>query len=266
MGDPPPIDRLLRGVSTHHTQTIRDAWRALLSDKGTALPSVLQKLDTKAWSENPRGPLARYFGVLLSLLAELDLEIFASEIDRLARTNLHPAHARTLSLMAQRIGETPAAEIGPGSPVYISADGVDGAWIVHRLSRWAETPGLDLGQVLRIDVIAADAALDYLGRYQILYSGIVLTWPIHRPRNPVLRWAGDLRREFTFYHEVGHHASGHLEGGSIEEQEDEADAYAIHAMRRAHPIVFALLTPLIFTLRGIIRLLRATGKNRSSSP
>lgn len=263
MADTRSINRLLRGVSMHHTQTIRDAWRDLMSDPQTALPAVLQKLGSDAWSDNPRGPLASYFGVLLSLLADLDPDIFASEIDRLSSTDLHPDHRRTLSLMARRVRETPVAEIGPGIPVYISADLPDHAWIHDCLSCWAETPGLDLDHILRIDVIAAEAELDYLGRYQIFFSGIVLTWPKHRPRNPVLRWGRDLRREFTFYHEIGHHASGHLEGGSIEEQEDEADAYAIDAMRRAHPVIFVMFKPLFFVICRLRNAVRPGRKDRA---
>lgn len=255
VAETPPINRLLRGISTNHTATVRDAWRDLMSDKDAALPAVLEKLKSNACSDNPRGPLARYFGALLSLLADLNQDVFAAEIDRLSAVDLHPAHQRTLSLMAQRVMETPATVIGPDIPVFISSDLTDTGWITDRLSHWADTPGLDIEEVLRIDVISAEADLDYLGLYQILYSGIVLTWPKSRPHNPLLRWARELRCKFTFYHEVGHHASGHLEGGSIKEQEDEADTYAIKAMRRAHPVIFALLAPLIVVLRRVIRAL-----------
>ena len=84
-----PIDRLLRGISTGHVETVRDAWRALLDGGAASVPAVLDKLDSEAWTENPRGPRARYFGVLLALLDELDPAVFARELERLQAGELH---------------------------------------------------------------------------------------------------------------------------------------------------------------------------------
>ena len=250
-------------MSSGHAETIRDAWRDLLNDKQVALPAVLAKLNSPAWSDNPRGPLAKYFGILLSLLDELDRPAFATEIARLAKTQLHPAHHRTLAFLSQRLQDTPTAWIGQGIPVYVAADLPDHDRLCQRLAHWAKTPGLALDKVTRVDVIADHPDLDYLGLYRIQFSGIVLTWPKTQSRNPVLRWWGDFRREFTFYHEIGHPASGHLEGGSIKEQEDEADAYARAQQRRARPVVTTLLRIALWPVYWVFRLLKLLPKDRS---
>ena len=79
----PPLERLLRGISTNHVETVRDAWRALLADGAPSVPAVLDKLDSAAWKDRPRGPTGPYLGLLLALLDELDPAAFVAEIDRM---------------------------------------------------------------------------------------------------------------------------------------------------------------------------------------
>lgn len=147
------LQRLLRGVSTNHTPTIRDAWRALLVQDGAA-EAVQRTLASLSWSDNSRGPAARYFGVLLALWAELDTEMFRAEVARLRRVKLHPYHRRTLDLMARRADAPPAAFLGDRLPLFIASEFSDRSGIAATITNWSTTPNLSLDQITRIDVIA----------------------------------------------------------------------------------------------------------------
>lgn len=232
----PAVDRLLSGVSTGHVETVRDAWRELLQDGGNSITQIQRKLMSSAWAENPRGPLAEYFGVLLSILSELDASAFEEEVSRLQRVKLHPMHRRTLDILSQRISDEPATHIAGRVPVFIASDIADRSVVVRNIEGWSKTRGLSLNNVTRIDVISRRPELDYLGKYNVLFSGIILTWPINSASGIKLWWRR-LDAEFTFYHEVGHHVSGHVEGGQVVEQEEEADEYARLMMRNSRPVL-----------------------------
>ena len=250
------IDRLLRGISTGHVETVRDAWRALVTQGDAAVPIVLGKLASPAWSDNPRGPRHRYLGVLLALLDELDPGAFRTETERLLGASLHPVHRKTVEILAGRGADAPAAHVGPGIPVYVARDIEDHRQVLDNLARWSRTRGLALANVTRIDVIARHPGLDYLGLYNLFFSGIILTWPTNRVRGPALWWRR-IDAEFTFYHEVGHHACGHTEGGSVAEQEKEADDYARKIFRRAHPVPAGVARAILFPLKPLLRALVA---------
>ncbi|WP_170516832.1 hypothetical protein [Ruegeria atlantica] len=230
------INRLLRGISTDHVETVRDAWRALMADQEKSVPQVQRKLASCAWTSNPPGPLPKYLGVLLALLSEIDLEVFRQEITRLGKGKLHPVHRRTLDLMAKRLEDTPSTFLTETIPVFIADDVADPLRVTRNLQRWSKTKGLSLKDVTRIDVIVERPELDYLGSYNLFFSGIILTAPTTRPKGLDL-WLQTSEGEFTFYHEVGHHFHKHIEGGQIEEQEQEADDCARTMMRSSQPVL-----------------------------
>ncbi|MEM9342824.1 MAG: hypothetical protein AAGA87_07245 [Pseudomonadota bacterium] len=65
-------------------------------------------------------------------------------------------------------------------------------------------------------------------------------------------WTVRFRAEFTFYHEVGYHVCGHVEGGTVAEQEREADAYAAWMLWRPRPVlrlVRLMLLPVLWLLK-----------------
>lgn len=249
----PPVDNLLRGISTHHAQTVRDAWRELLEQGEQSVASVRSKLATSKWEEPPEGPLSSYLGILLAVLDELDSDAFRQELERLLKGKLHPINRKTLVFLWKRVMDNPAASIGAGVPVYVSADIENRRTIIKSLERWIRTPGLSLDSVTRIDVIAR-SDLDYLGKYNIHTSTIVLTWPARRVWG-VHRWLQVLLTESVFYHEVGHHVLGHLEGGQVAEQEKKADDYAASMMRKSHPVLTQIFMRVV---RPVARAIRRT--------
>lgn len=255
----PAIERLLRGISTDHVETVRDAWQEILQDGDNSIREVQGKLASSAWSENPRGPLTKYFGILLSILDELDASTFEKEIERLRTSKLHPMHAKTLDILSRRILENPATHVADKIPVFVASDIEDRSVVVRNIETWSKTKRLSLDNVTRIDVIARRPELDYLGRYNLFFSGIILTWPTGTARGVKLWW-WRLNAEFTFYHEVGHHVSGHIEGGHVAEQEKEADEYARSMMRNSRPVLTLIGRMLLWPLRPLLK--RAIASSR----
>lgn len=243
-----PINRLLPGIASRHVETTRDAWRALLNDGDTSTQAILAKLDSPSWAEPPRGPSAEYLGILLAALNEIDPDTYVTEIERLQRSTLHPLHLKTLEVMQARMSDQPLGDIAHHIPVYVSEKITDRQSVYDTLRKWSGTNGLSLKNVTRVDVVAEDGQKDYLGKYSLYFSSIILVWPEPSPSR-LVSWVLNRRVEHTFYHEVGHHVSGHLEGGSVVEQEKEANAFALKMMCRAHP--FISLGVLLFYLPAI---------------
>ena len=102
--------------------------------------------------------------------------------------------------------------------------------------------------------------MDYLGRYRINYSSIVLTGPGMKYRG-IRKLFYKLTAEFTFYHEAGHHALGHLEYGQDEDQERAANHFARICYRNSHPIFTGigriLLKPVVPIVRHQLRKSKA---------
>ena len=193
--------------------------------------------------------------MLLALLHELDSNAFKAEIEKLRGEPLHALHRRTVELMAERHGDRMFGRIGDDIPVYISNE-IDHPHEVFRyLQRWSRTPGLETLDVTRIDVIAFHPELDYFGRYNIFYDGLVLTWQ-NEAQPGFARWWRKTKAELTFYHEVGHHHFQHRESGQVEEQEREADEYKRLMFRNAHPILIPVLAVFYFPVLFTSKLLR----------
>lgn len=190
-------------------------------------------------------------GSLLALLSELDGEAFAAAIEKLRGRKLNAMHACTVEVMAGRLDDdAPVVRVGPGVPVHVAKDVPNRARVAAEIEKWSHTPGLDLDQVARVNVIMQVPGMDYLGRYNLFFSGIILVWP-GSGAGP--EWLGRLIREHVFCHEVGHHACGHIEGGQVTEQEREADDFAGRMMRAAHPVLIPAARWVFWPLRGWAR-------------
>lgn len=230
------LNRLLRGISTGHVQTVRQAWRDLLDERKLATPFVREKLRSEIWREKPLGQSSSFLGVLLALLHELDADEFKKEIERLRAEALHPLHRQTVEMLAKRQGDQVFGKINGQVPVYVSREVEQPDLVFKYLQRWSQTRNLALSNVTRVDVIAHHPEMDYLGAYCLFFDGIVLTW-----QNEISfefpSWLRKLRTELTFYHEVGHHYCQHGEGGQVEKQEREANDYMRLMFNNAHPFL-----------------------------
>lgn len=253
------LNRLLRGVATDDNATTQTAWIALRKAGKAAVPEILGKLDSVAWAQKPKGAGARYFGILLFLLSELDRPAFHAEVHRLSTQPLHRVFRVIVDGWSDRYAREPAGSIDAGVPVYISPELSDSQpLILRKLEKWSRTRGLGLDELTRIDVVKMRPEFDYAGLYQILYSSIIICWPEpdsggqrkwwHVPKRVLDRAFTSFRTELTFYHEAGHHALGHLEGGQQLQQEEDADRFAKDAYRRAHWKMIWTVRILLFPL------------------
>ncbi len=194
-----------------------------------------KNLAASALSEPPRGAGEGFFSLLLALLHELDAEAFRRELVRLRSAPIHVLHRRAVEIMGRRHGDRVVGRLGGGAPIYIADEIPDAQTILAYLERWSATPGLDIARITRIDVIMRLPEMEYLGKYNLQFDGIVLTWE-GGARNALARWWRKVMMEMTFYHEVGHHHFQHGEFGQVEDQEREADEYSKKMFRRAHPL------------------------------
>lgn len=231
-----PVDRLVRGLRTARVASVWTAVRDLKALGPDWIPLLRAKLHTPDWAEAPRGRGDKVLAALLALLDEFDHEAFGAEIERLMSRELHPDHARIVALFGQRLSNRPAALIGRNVRVHVAAELGDPAPIVTALRKWCRRVGDDLNHAPWID-IAAPQGQDDLSRYNILFSGIVLTWSgadegLSSGERRVARY----QPEYMLYHAVGHQTQRGGSGGKFEDREKAADAYAMRVFRRAHPI------------------------------
>ena len=230
------LKKLLGGVAGDSAKMTRDGWRELYAVGSPAKPVILEQLRSPKWAEYHRGPQARFLAVLLSILHEIDSDQCAKELRRLQRSKLHSLHRRTVDLLASVVADRSYCFEKRGVQITISTKLKDPEKIAKTVSRWLHTPDArDLQKLTSIDVMPFHEDLDYLGYYRASYSKILVTWPCKNIW--YLSFIYGLETEMTLYHEIGHHACGHLEGGLVEEQEKEANRYAGRMLRRAHPLV-----------------------------
>jgi len=246
---------LLSGIAQDDLRRIRDSWRVLVASGQPVTKPVLRKLKKGNWNSYSNKIEGRYLMVLMSLLHEIDPKAAKTELFRLSALKIHRLHELTIRVAKSRILDAPDEGACCGIPLVISTDIAAPDHVRRRIEVWLNTrPSQDLESITRIDVIAYDPQFNYLGNYNIMFSGITLVWPRHKD-SFAHRWLNDLNTEFTFYHEIGHHALGHLEGGRIQQQEVDANKYASKAVRKARPIFTIVTLPvwLSFRLRNAWR-------------
>jgi hypothetical protein len=253
------VERLLRGISTDHVETVRSAWCALLREPEVAVPLVVSRLGSKAWRHKPIGPSSKYLGVLLTLLHELDDASFRFEVTRLRSAPLHAYNKHRVNLIAKRYGDHVFGELAGGVPVYISEEVAQPDLVFRYLERWSKTPDLAISTVTRIDVVPLKGEMDYLGKYLLYYDSIVLTWP-NNTSSLLGNWWRKFQTELTFYHEVGHHFHQHSEGGQVAEQETEANEYKRLMYRNAHPVFVPVAKVAFAPLFALLKLSRRLSK------
>ena len=244
------LNQLIQGIATQNVQFVRDAWRELLNEPQTSSHLVCKQLRSDAWLKKPVGLSAVHLGVLLTLLHTLDAELFRNEVAKLRAEPLHAAHTQTIEMIERRYSDRVFGKIGDEVPVYISQEIDQPELIFTLLQRWSKTRDLAFSNVTRVDVIALRSEMDYLGRYNLYFNNIILTWQNEVSSVPA-QWWRKICTEWTFYHEVGHHFYQHRESGQIEEQEQEAEDYAWRVFLNAHPILKnsarLILLPILIT-------------------
>lgn len=249
------LNALLRGVAHDASEDIRDGWQRMTAFGDTAVPIVCEKLRKTSWSDYQGQTHARYLTILLMILVELDVDVCERELDRLAGSELHGLHARTVSLISERLREETCEFEFLGVSIRIDSQLSDLEDIRKRITRWMQVPPEEAFNHLQsIDVVPMHPSFDYLGLHSYRFSGIVITW-LPEGRRGLMRRLELLNTQGTLYHEIGHSFHQHSEPGQVAEQESEANIYQRAMLRRAYPVMTFCLRPVfvsVFFLRRLI--------------
>ena len=250
------ITRLLRGVAMHNAELVRDNWRCLVGLGPAAAPAIQEKLVLGDWTKYQNEIQAHNLTILISLLIEIDSKRAESTLTQLLNSTLHPLHKQAVTHAKSALVKSGTEIECRGVPVFISDELQDFARKQMLLKKWMNSPSeKDLKMIGRIDVIADQSAFDFLGQYNIRFSKVILTWP-EVEESRMLRWAQELQIETTLYHEIGHHCLGHIEGGQVESQEQEADGYANKLILQSHPGIATMWMP-VKLVRKLIQIFRS---------
>lgn len=211
---------------------------------------ILQELDRIKLSDVRRPEAVSLVSRLLTVLHDLDESAAAKYIDDLKERSDSPALVSSLNVLSRfkrsnyRISIFDHIEI-------LEENKIDERYRASEYVRqWlANVPVDDIEGIRRIYLLASDVPRDYSGNITIFFSVISIVWDtaLH-PRVP-MHWLLRLHNEQTLYHEIGHHRHKHQEGGSVPEQEDEANAYARKTIIAAHPYIAATAKALSLMFR-----------------
>lgn len=116
------------------------------------------------------------------------------------------------------------------------------------LQKWFKNvPRADLNEIDRIYIKSREKQ-DYGGNYMPILFSINLVWSAPSSRYNPLFCLLVLLHEHTFYHEIGHHVPKHT-FGQDPVQEKEANQYASKLMTKRHPLLGALISLLVWTIK-----------------
>ena len=219
-----------------------------------AVPVIEQQILGAEWDSVTNKSQVMLFAALLRLLEEIDDKALSKTVSTLRSGELHQTYEQIIKLMEHKQRDKLRNVRAFGIEVYISLKIERTDLIEKYILKWLKTLAEeDISEITRIDIIPYQTSYDYGGLYDVYFSAIVLAWE-KRWRMWPMRLIFPLTREFTLYHEVGHHALSHVEGGSQPDQEHEANRYAAEMFMKAHWLVRVMAAP--------VRLFRSVTRRR----
>ena len=124
--------------------------------------------------------------------------------------------------------------------------------IQSRLEKWFRNVSEDdLRGVDRIYIVNRTKDQDYAGNYMPIFYNIKLVWDVSGSKFNPITWLKLIGMEIVLYHEIGHHVHRHT-FGQIEEQENEADNYALQRFLSSRPGLYKALK-IIFKVVNLFR-------------
>lgn len=234
------IDRAIRqikkGVMTADLELAGVGYmklNAIGRDAAPALLCELRRIDLKKIDPPGRTALVAGLGAILHDISEGDSDAFMEEA---LSGRHHPVNGAVLRIIGRyRRSQYRAVEFN-GIEVLESAAIDKPLEATKHLLGWLRNiPAEDLAGITRIYIIEETPEQDFLGRYLPSTAIVTLVWKTLGHPNVPMKWLSRINMERTFYHEIGHHKSGHKETGQVPEQEQEADRYANERMRESRP-------------------------------
>jgi hypothetical protein len=110
--------------------------------------------------------------------------------------------------------------------------------IQSKLEKWlSNVSEADLSEIDRLYVVSQTKDQEYAGRYTPIFYNVKLVWDVSGTKFNPITWLKLLWLEMVLYHEIGHHVYRHT-FGQQEEQEAEADKYAVGRFLSTRPALY----------------------------
>ncbi|NRA98332.1 MAG: hypothetical protein HRU32_00715 [Rhodobacteraceae bacterium] len=238
------IKALLQGIATDDVQQAQDAWRHLVQSGQAASAAIAFILEQGNWTVPGTEAHTRHLAVLLAVLHEIDPREARRQAARLVNLNIDPVHRATLEHMSARFAGTPDRVTGDGVELYLSPQINDRDTALEVADAWLATmPKPHLDTITRVTLVPERPEFAYLDGFAAMFSDVCLTWPMAKP-GTLAQTIGMLLAERRFYGAAAHKIYAHDRGGPIARQRSEARRFAGRMMRRSHPTLGVIGTPL----------------------
>lgn len=239
---------LIDGI-TRRNRKEQMKWHKVVYQIGkSALPIIESKLVT-FYASNIDGHLRfLYVTGLMQLAHDIDEEQAHRITQRLLRNGGDKMIANRLRAINEFSLEQHTRFTIRGISIFVDKGIITLYPLRRRLKKWfRQIPDQDLKDVDRV-YIEGEKPGDYLGQYAPIFYTIKLIWASpfswYNPLLWLFSWIIWLKREHTFYHEIGHHAHHHT-FGQDPDQEREADHYAGTMWAKRHPILYGVIALLM---------------------
>ena len=210
----------------------------------TALPELVESIVSYDWSnvEN-KGQIRQLCGIA-SLINDIDEKTCKKTVQTIYNKGCTRVVKQCLnSVVSFTLKDYRSYQI-VNINIYISKDFKDTETIYDQLKKWlSNVPKDDFTEIDRIYIIPDQTNYLYRGTYMPVLSYITLIWDVEHIKSLFWKRINLLTIEHTLYHEFGHHHYKHT-FGQDETQEMEADKYAAALIKKAHPYLNILMSPL----------------------
>ncbi len=257
------INQLKRGLVSRHYPTKAKAYKKLYEAGTKSIPLLLRELEHIEFNKNYRPEVLVLATGLLVILHDLDEEISEKFVRKAIAEKCDDTTARSFNSIL-RFKRSNFLEAKVGNTLILEDKTIDGRYqATKHILKWLETvPREDFEGVPRIYIIPYETHYDFAGYYLPFLGVITIVWYTNNhPRHPI-QPLNHFLKQLTLYHEIGHHYHKHIEGGSMPEQEEEADAYAVKMSGNAHP----KLKKFVIFIKMLLGIKKKKNRDQSEFP
>jgi hypothetical protein len=240
------LKKLLGAIAHENYEEAMKAHKALYNIGSPAIPLISDTLFGLDWSHTTSSRVKaavemRYITGLVSLIHDID----ETEAQKVAQQLIQKgcsatARQRLKSILEFTLDDYLQYKIR-GVNIF-EHKGINSRFnIQSKLERWfGNVSDDDLREIDRIYIVSRTEAQDYAGCYTPIFYNIKLVWDMPSAKFNPVTWLKLLWIEIVFYHEIGHHVRRYG-FGQLEEQEDEANSYALQIFLSSRPALYKTL-------------------------
>lgn len=238
------FEKLLRGLAHNSAEAIYSGHKELFQIGSAAIPEIERRISQSDWKSIKYPEEIRMLTGLMNLLHDIDEVRSRETAQQLVENGCHTTIQSMLrSIQRFDLGHYRSHDIH-GLKIFESMDIDENERVDYYLEKWlGNVPSEDVANIERLYVITAHPHTDFNGQYMPILSTINLVWEQPVLAGTIFKRLALLQREFTLYHEIGHHVCGHT-FGQDPEQEKEANRYAKKINKRVYPKSSMVLAPI----------------------